>query len=405
MRITFVLPGSMESAYGIRIAGMAGALGRRGHAVKVLALHHDLQPSTPRRLHMGAFDVQYVGKMHVRKVGSHKYYYSTLGLLRVALVSTWGLMVAATRQPCDLIHVGKVQPVNGLAGFLAARVLRSRPLFLDCDDYEAANNRFSGQWQRRIVQLFEDGLPRHAAGLTAITHYMEARLAGLGVKPERIAYVPNGIDMGRFAPPSAGKVEAFRQLWGLEGRPVVGYVGTLSLTNHAVDLLLEAFALLHARCPDAVLLLVGGGEDIDALQQMASRLGIGQATRFVGRVAPDDVPVCYAACQVTVDPVHDDVVARSRSPLKIAESLAAGVPVVTAGVGDRSEMLDHGRAGVLVMPGDAQALAGGIESVLNDPAGRQRLSEGALARRELFDWDRLVERVDALYRASLGPRP
>lgn len=57
------------------------------------------------------------------------------------------------------------------------------------------------------------------------------------------------------------------------------------------------------------------------------------------------------------------------------------------------------------MPGDAEALAGGIESVLNDPAGRQRLSEGALARRELFDWDRLVERVDTLYRASLRPRP
>jgi Pyruvate/2-oxoacid:ferredoxin oxidoreductase delta subunit len=137
--------------------------------------------------------------MHVRKVGSSKYYYSTTALLRVTSASMWRLMMAATRQSCDLIHLGKPQPVNGLAGLLAARLLRRRPLFIDCDDYEAQSNRFSGRWQRRVVQWFEDGLPQYAVGLTTNTRFMEARLARLGIDPSRVVYVPNGIDRERFA--------------------------------------------------------------------------------------------------------------------------------------------------------------------------------------------------------------
>jgi glycosyltransferase involved in cell wall biosynthesis len=148
---------------------------------------------------------------------------------------------------------------------------------------------------------------------------------------------------------------------------------------------------------------VGGGEDIDALQRMAAGLGLADTARFVGRVTPDEAPVCYAVCDVSVDPVRDDLVARSRSPLKIVESLAVGTPVVTGDVGDRSEMLGGGRAGVLVPPGDAAALADGIESVLFEPDRRQALSDAALVQREAFYWDRMVERVEALYRTCLDP--
>ena len=403
MRIALVLPVSLETPSGLRYAAMARALAQRGHRVSVLALHHDLQPSTPRYAVQDGVEVRYAGQMHVRKVGSHKHYYSTPGLLRVTLASTWRLTAAALRQPCDLIHLGKPQPVNGLAGLLAARMLRHRPLFLDCDDYEAESNRFSGRWQRRIVKRFEDGLPRFAAGLTTNTRFMEQRLAALGVEPGRIAYVPNGIDRERFADPAPVLVEALRRRWDIEGRPVVGYIGTLSLTNHAVDLLLQAFAQLHLRRPKAVLLVVGGGEDIEKLQRMAAGLGLADTARFVGRVTPDEAPACYAVCDVSVDPVRDDLVARSRSPLKIVESLAVGTPVVTGDVGDRSEMLGGGRAGVLVTPGDAGALADGIEGVLFEPDRRQALSEAALVQRESFYWDCLVERVESLYRTCLNP--
>jgi glycosyltransferase involved in cell wall biosynthesis len=402
VRISLVLPVSLETPSGLRYSAMAKALARQGHAVSVLALHHDLQATTVRLQEQDGYRVRYVGQMHVRKVGSYKHYYSTPALLRVALASAWRLMLAAAQQPCDLIHLGKAQPVNGLGGLFAAR-LRGRPLFLDCDDYEAESNRFGKRWQKKVVERFEDGLPRSARGLTTNTRFMEARLLGLGVRPEQIAYVPNGIDGDRFKAPASAKIEALRRHWDLEGKPVVGYIGTLSLTNHAVDLLLEAFASLHARHSEVTLLVVGGGEDLDRLQNRAAELEIARAVRFVGRMAPDEVPACYAMCDVTVDPVRDDLVARSRSPLKIVESLAVGTPVVTGDVGDRREMVSDGKAGLLVTPGDAGALANGMGRVLFEPGCRSELVAAGHAACEPFYWDRLVERVEALYRKCLGP--
>jgi glycosyltransferase involved in cell wall biosynthesis len=89
-------------------------------------------------------------------------------------------------------------------------------------------------------------------------------------------------------------------------------------------------------------------------------------------------------------------VARSRSPLKIVESLASGVPVVTGDVGDRREVLGDS-AGLLVAPGDARALAGGIVAALGDQALHRRLADGARARAERYRWDRLARAWQRVY--------
>ena len=397
MKVALLIPISLESPSGLRYLPLAKALVRRGHDVTLLALHHDLRLTTPRHLELGGVRVHYVGQMHVRKVDDRKFYYSTPVLLRVALASTWRMMSCAARLECDLVHLGKPQPINGLAGLLAGRFLRRRPLYLDCDDYEAESNRFANAWLRRTVILFEDGLPRFAAGLTVNTHFTQNRYLALGVAPERIAYVPNGIDRERFAEPPLAQVEELRRRWEVESRPVVAYVGSLSLTGHAVDLLLEGFAQLQPRHPDAVLLVVGGGEDYDRLRAQAAALGLGRAVRFTGWVPPAEVPAYLALADVTVDPVRDDLVARARHPLKIVESLAVGTPVVTGDVGDRRETLGEGRAGLLVAPGSSQALAEGLARVLGDPDLARSLAREALAQREQFYWDRLVDQVIHLY--------
>ena len=101
------------------------------------------------------------------------------------------------------------------------------------------------------------------------------------------------------------------------------------------------------------------------------------------------MPAYLALAACSVDPVSDDAVAAARSPLKIVESLAAGVPVVTGDVGDRAETLAHD-AGVLVRPGDAHALAGGIAALLEDRPLQLRLAAGARERAEAYRWNRLA---------------
>ena len=405
MNITFLLTQSLEDPSGLgRYFPLAKELARLGNQVSILALHPNLGSLSQRRLQVSGVKVHYVGQMHVRKVGSQKTYFSTPGLARVALASSLRMSVRALLTETDAIHLGKPHPINGVAA-LGARLLRGKRLYLDCDDYEAESNRFSGRWQRAVVALFEDNLPRLASGMTVNTRFTQERNVALGFPAERIVYVPNGVDRDRFANVDLRRVQDLRRELGLDNQKVIAYVGSMSLVNHPVDLLLEAFAIVRRRCSDAVLILVGGGQDYDFLRRRAEELGLGEFAIFVGRVKPEAVPYYLAMADVSTDPVYDDVVARARCPLKLFESMALGVPVVTGDVGDRRNILGNGepfdlaqgRAGLLVKAGDAQALAEGILAILEDGDLAHAAWEAALRLREKYYWDVLVQEFVKVY--------
>jgi glycosyltransferase involved in cell wall biosynthesis len=398
MRIVFLSTLSLTYASFIgRVFPLARALRRVGHDVRIVTLHHDWPGRAFVDVVYGEVPIHYVGPMHVRGLGDARRQLRGFALFWAGAVATLQLARYALRRPADLFHVWKPHPFNGLAGLLAAR-LRGRPVVVDCDDYEAESSRFSGPWQQRTVRLFEDGLPRWAGTATANTRFWTTRLVEtLRLPPERVAYLPNGVDPERFAPPGPAAVERLRRDLGLEGKAVAVYVGILSLAGHPLDLLLEAFARVARALPRAHLLWVGGGEDGAALRRRADELGLGARMTFAGVVPPEEVAAYYRLGQCAVDPVRDDVHARARCPLKVLESMACGVPVVTGDVGDRRELLGDGPAGLLVRPGDAAALAAGIQELLTDAEQQRRL--GLAARREVerYRWDRLAGEVERFY--------
>ena len=398
MNIAFLLTQDLKSPSGLgRYFPLAKELARLGNEVSILALHPNLSSLSQRRLQVGGVKVHYVGQMHVRKVGSQKTYFSTFGLARVALASSLRMGFRTLLTETDVIHLGKPHPINGVAA-LGTRFWRGKRLYLDCDDYEAESNRFSGRWQKAVVALFEDNLPRCVSGMTVNTRFTQERNVALGFPAERIVYVPNGVDRERFAQVDPARVQALRRELGLDNKKVIAYVGSMSLVNHPVDLLLEAFAIVRRRRSDAVLILAGGGQDYDFLRRRAEELGLGEAAIFVGRVKPEAVPYYLAMADVSADPVHDDLTARARSPLKVFESFAVGTPVVTGDVGDRRDILGDGEAGMLVEAGDAQALAEGILAILEDSDLAHAAREAALRLREGYYWDVLVQEFVRVYR-------
>jgi glycosyltransferase involved in cell wall biosynthesis len=165
----------------------------------------------------------------------------------------------------------------------------------------------------------------------------------------------------------------------------------LGLASHPVDLLLRGFRQVIGKVPQAQLLLVGGGEDYDALVELSRQLGIEQQTFFAGRIPPASIPAYYALASLSVDPVYDDYVARARSPLKIFESLTMGAPVVTSDVGDRGATIQGPEDGVLVPAGSAEGLADGILQILATQGDHDRSPEAAPALREQWFWDKLVQ--------------
>ena len=401
MRIVFLLSISLDSPSALgRWFPWAREMACRGHDVHVLALHHDLRPEVPRRFEREGVQVHYVGQMHTHKVGDTTHYFGPLRLLWVAAAGAWGLARQAAALRADVYHVCKPHPQNSLAGWLAARVWNKRPLFLDCDDLEARINRFSGGWQRRALAWLERRMPHRVDGVTVHTRFLERRVRESGVPPARILRVPTAIDASRLGKVSAADAARWHERLQIGERRVVAYVGTMALVSHAVDLLLTAFAHLARRREDVVLLLAGGGPDLEALKALAAQLGIAGRCRFTGRVPPAEIPSLLSLACASVDPVHDDEVARARWPVKIMESMALGVPVVTGDVGDRREMLGQGTAGVLVAPGDPAALADGLEEVLGDPLRCERLVAGCKAQAKGYALEDMVSLLLDFYESS-----
>ncbi len=392
MRVVFLLTQDLESAYGLgRCWPLAKELVRLGNEVAILALHPDYHAlkAEEKNFTREGVNIRYVGQMHVRKVGSRKSYFKPSRLLWVSLLGTFQLARSAMLVHPDVYHIGKPHPMNSLAGLLASR-LHNTTLYVDCDDYESVSNRFSRIWQKWIVSLFERFVPRLSDGVTVNTRFMVQKLLESGVARDLITLVPNGVDYPRFASIHQHEVSTLRSELGLEGKRVVLYLGSMSLANHSVDLLLEAFTIIREVERSAVLLLVGGGEDYDVLQAQANSLQLADSALFIGRVPSSRAPLYYHLAEVSVDPVRNCPTAKARFPLKIVESATAGVPVVTGDVGDRRAMLDNGETGVLVSPGSPQSLAEGVLSILQDPDRMARMSQAALVCSQKWHWGHLV---------------
>ncbi len=392
-RIVFLLPMGIERPSGRRYLNIAHGLVQQGFQVRILALHPDLASCSQRRFVIDGVEVWYVGQMHARKVGSTPVRFTPLELLFVLLSSTLGMMWGVLCSPAEWYHLGKPQPINGMAAMLAVYLWRRQPFLVDCDDDEVTANRFTARWQRAVFAFWQWLLPRLAAGITVNTRYLADQMARLQ-RPYVI--VPNGVTRD-FSPPPQPIRTALRQALRLPAGPVIAYAGTIALHNHPVDLLLQAFAQIVVQYPTARLLIIGGGEDLPVIQHYVSQQPWHKQVLFTGHVSHQTVRALLALADLSVDPVYDDTVARARWPLKIAESLALGVPVVTGDVGDRAEILGYGTAGIVVPPGDATALATGITELLADPVRLTAMAAAAQVQAKQYDWELLSKRWATIY--------
>jgi glycosyltransferase involved in cell wall biosynthesis len=214
------------------------------------------------------------------------------------------------------------------------------------------------------------------------------QMVRMGVPEERLVLTPTGVDLQLFAEPQAPA--PLRRRLGLEDRFVVGWVGSFR-RFHALEQVVEALSAL----PGAALLLVGDGPERPRIERMARNLGV--PTVFTGTVAHRELPAHLAAMDAAVvlappgRPFH-------YSPLKLAEYLAAGLPVVAPATGQLAERLTDGVDAIVVPPHDVNALAAALRRLRDEPEERARLGKAARAAAEAeWSWEDQARRViDAL---------
>ena len=401
MKIAYLLTQSLDSPSGLgRYLPLAVEMHKLGNSVEIFALHPDMDALEEKDQVISGVQVHYVSPMHIQKKGNIKKYYSSLTLARISLSATWHLIVAGFNSNADIIHIAKPHPMNSIAGVIN-KTLKHTNLFLDCDDYEAASGNFPSDWQRSVVSTFEKWTPRHVNMITTNTHFMEQMLESWGVPSEKIVYLPNGVNRERFIPPPMSDVLSMRGKLKLEGKKIVSYIGSMSLANHAVDLIIKAIPKIIKSQPNTVLLLVGGGEDFQKLQALANSMNLKENIRFVGRVPPEKISLYYAISDVTVDPVYDNDASRGRCPLKLFESWACGVPFVTSNVGDRQELIGDPPAGLMARPGDPDSLATTVLKLLSDKNLRKDVINQGNERIKDYYWDNLAAKMFNVYQNQI----
>jgi glycosyltransferase involved in cell wall biosynthesis len=274
--------------------------------------------------------------------------------------------------------------------------------FVDCDDYELGFVAQRGWTIRTLVDWFERQMPRLAQEVTVNTDHARRRLVAQGIAAETIHYLPNGVERSRFATRNEQLEAQLRHRYRSHTKPVIIYVGALNIHSHAVDLLIQSFRLAKEQIPDLHLLLIGSGPDRQKLEQLIASMALGDSVTFVGQVDPADVPSYLRIADLSVEATRSTSVAEGRFPLKVVESLAAGVPVVCGAVGDRIPTLQRKHqenAGLLVEPDDPYALADGICTVLRSPDLADQLRCAGLQRAEDFYWDHLAPAIVQMYSA------
>lgn len=199
-------------------------------------------------------------------------------------------------------------------------------------------------------------------------------------RPEAVHVLPNGVDVERVVPrrgPLTPPTEPF----------TVGFVGTLK-PWHGLDVLLDALGLLDATA-DWRLLVVGDGPLRDHLRARTDAELPG-AVEFTGALPNSEVAAQLRRMDLGCAP-YPQQADFYFSPLKLYEYLAAGLPIVASEIGQIDAILDEGRLGRLVPPGDAAALATALVELRNDLPARQRLGhEARLAAERRHTWTDVV---------------
>lgn len=257
----------------------------------------------------------------------------------------------------------------------------------------------------RLRARQEDRCVRECDHTVVISEAMREMLIARGGDPARISVIPNGVELERFAGQGAVDHDLREELGILSHAPVHGYISNISAREgHAT--LLRAHAALIGRFPDLVCLIVGDGPLRAVLEKQAGELGMGDSVRFTGEVPHDSVHLYYALFDVFVVPRVRDYASDYVTPLKPYEAMAARVPIVMSELPVTGEILGgEGERGLRAPPGDHEALAARIATLLEDCALASAMAERARAwvARERR-WSTLLAGYSEIYRA-LGGEP
>lgn len=338
-------------------------LNRRGHRTYICARNYH---GLPRH------EVQEGTLIHRSPVLSRSL--AALNSLIYLIDTLWWLI--RHRNQYDVIHCQQMFGAT-MVGLLAKKMLRKPVtvgLHMSGNELgEVANLHRMPLANFRLRQL------RDVDRWVALSREMESEIRTLGVAPEHVVVIPNGVVLPAETASTKGVRERYRAALGLEQYPQVAvFTGRLSWEK-GLDTLLEAWKLLRVRHPQIHLLLLGEGvpfRNIEPeLRALHQRLGLEDVVHFLGHVS--NVGEYLLASDIFILPTRSEGLS-----VALIEAMAAGTTIVTTDIPANRDIIEDEVTGLLFQPNDIEGLASALARALDEPQLVARLRRNARQRAE-----------------------
>ncbi|MEK9166470.1 MAG: glycosyltransferase family 4 protein, partial [Patescibacteria group bacterium] len=201
--------------------------------------------------------------------------------------------------------------------------------------------------------------------IQTISNYLKVLAVSFGAHEDKIAVVPNGVDIAMFQNPDPMEREDIKSTFGITVDDKVIFTDSRLVHKNAVDVLIQSMQFLKT---PAKLVILGGGEEEEKLKSLARSLGLWGRVHFVGAVSFERIPPYFAIAHVFARPSRSE----GLGPVFL-EAMASGLPVVATRVGGIQDFLQDGDTGLAVNVDDAADVAAKIDMLLADPVLRQKL--------------------------------
>jgi glycosyltransferase involved in cell wall biosynthesis len=289
-----------------------------------------------------------------------------------------GFCAALVQKRPDVIVATSPQFFTAVAGWLAATVKRT-PFVFELGDIWPASIVAVGAMEQgfllRLMERFELFLYRKSEAVAALTAAFKDNLKRRGIDGDKISVVMNGVDLTRYGPRNPDAELA--KEWNIDGKFVVGYIGTHGMAHGLMNVLDAAELLLEE--PRICFLLVGDGAERANLVQAARERNLNNVVLIPTR-PKEDMPRIWSICDVALVHLRGSPVFSEVIPSKTFEAMAMGIPVLLATPpGEASRILAEDEAGLHVAPEDPQALADAVTRLAADDDLLKQYSLGALA--------------------------
>lgn len=309
-----------------------------------------------------------------------------------------GLMV---KKP-DVIVATSPQFFTAVAGWALSGVKR-RPFVFELRDIWPASITAVGAMKKSFVirqlERLELFLYRRADKIVSVTESFKTELVKRGIESGKISVVLNGVDLSRYTPANEKDVTLAQQ-YGLEGKFVVGYVGTHGMA-HGLPSLVDAAEKLAKR-KDIVFLFAGGGSAKLELNKYIKSKKLENVVS-VDRIQKELMPKLWSLCDVSLVHLKDTELFKSVIPSKVFESMGMGLPIII-GVpeGEATSIVSKANAGIIAAPESPESIANAVINLHDNQELYQQYRVASLQSAKKFSRDVLAEKMEKLLVETAG---